>query len=264
LEEARRFKKATWFGFEIKENDTFNLGAGRWNHSGILLAGYALKNGHDIKVIGFDLGGLDIYSLNNQNVRKYMWIMAWRECFEVYDPDRIEFIGYDHKPYILSNKSLNHYAKAYTEDRPHIHQIEYIDIWNHFKKWREVDPRYTGDKLLDRTKIMMEAVMSDEARAENPEVTNPPDDSTGIPPEVVEVSTDEESDSVDTEDSESTVSDAEEPEAGQDPEAKSEPEESMELTNQAGEVIGPDEEVPMSSSDVAKAAKNERLLHGKG
>lgn len=100
--------------------------------SGITLVAQALHEGRYVAACGFDLGGPDIHSPGLENQPKHNWVQRWRKLFEVYDHKKVEFIGFDHKPYILSDRSSMQYAERYRTGRPHVMDADYIEVW---KKW---------------------------------------------------------------------------------------------------------------------------------
>lgn len=104
--------------------------------SGITLVAQALHEVENVTVCGFDLGGPDIYSPGIENQLKHNWVQRWRSIFEVYDHRRVTFIGYNHKDYILSNRSSMQYAQRYRAGKPHVMDSDYLEAW---KKWTGKD-----------------------------------------------------------------------------------------------------------------------------
>lgn len=102
--------------------------------TGTTLIAEALKRKMQVSVVGFDLGGPDVYSLNHQNFNKQNWVNRWRKILEYYGHDKIKFIGYDHLPYLLSKKLNDEYASNYLDGKSHIDDTSYNDI---YYKWRE-------------------------------------------------------------------------------------------------------------------------------
>jgi hypothetical protein len=91
------------------------------NDSGTSLIVLALKRNYEkIYLVGFDLGGADIYVPNHEQRNKSIWIRNWRRIAEEFGLDKIEFIGKDHKSYILSEKPDDFYAKKYMKGENHL------------------------------------------------------------------------------------------------------------------------------------------------
>lgn len=96
------------------------------NDSGSTLVALALTKGYDrIVCVGFDLGGPDIYVKGHANRNKEKWVRNWRLIAGKWGLDKIKFIGYDHKPFILSNQPSETYAQLYMNGLNH---IEYLSI----------------------------------------------------------------------------------------------------------------------------------------
>ncbi len=96
------------------------------NDSGSTLVAYALSKGYDkIYILGFDLGGKDLYVKNHDQRNKEKWIRNWRLIAGKWGLDKVEFIGYDHKPFILSNQPSETYAQLYMNGLNH---IEYLGV----------------------------------------------------------------------------------------------------------------------------------------
>lgn len=89
--------------------------------SGSTLVHIALLEGYDkIYLVGFDLGGKDMYVENHHIRNKSSWIRKWRMLRDEFGLDRIEFIGKDHKPFIESNLPIDYYAQLYTMGVNHL------------------------------------------------------------------------------------------------------------------------------------------------
>lgn len=104
-----------------------------------MLVAEALTRGHNVIACGFDLGGADVYSPGHEKKNKSTWVTRWRLIFQKFDPVRVTFWGYDHKPYLLSYRPANEYAKRYTRGEEHIPGVpvtktDYSDIWEHIPK----------------------------------------------------------------------------------------------------------------------------------
>lgn len=97
--------------------------------SGTTLIALAFIEGYDrIVCIGFDLGGKDIYVKNLHTKNKTTWVNHWRRLAEDFDFDKVEFIGYDHKPFILSNEPVSKYADYYLQGLNHIPEDEDVKM----------------------------------------------------------------------------------------------------------------------------------------
>lgn len=95
------------------------------NDSGTSLVAQALQERYDeVYVAGFDLGGKDIYVPNHEKKSKTIWVECWRRIAKKYSLERIKFVGHDHKPFILSSKPTDTYAKVYTRNQDHIKTME--------------------------------------------------------------------------------------------------------------------------------------------
>ena len=85
--------------------------------SGTTLVCKALIDAYtNIVLVGFDLGGKDIYVPNHEMRNKSAWIARWRKIAKKFTLNNITFVGTDHKPYLLSNKPIDAYAKIYMQD----------------------------------------------------------------------------------------------------------------------------------------------------
>jgi hypothetical protein len=117
--------------FEFADRD-FDCPADMKRDSGTTLAAQALYEGRNIALCGIDLGGPDIHSPDNEKKAKHNWITRWRKIIEVYGKDRIRFIGHNHMPFLLSGKAPSEYSRRYMQEKPHIPNEEYFDVW---EKW---------------------------------------------------------------------------------------------------------------------------------
>jgi len=89
--------------------------------SGTTLVCKALLEKYDkIYLVGFDLGGADLYVKGHETRNKSSWIVRWRKIASEFSLDNIEFLGYNHKEFILSNKPIDTYAKVYLRGHNHL------------------------------------------------------------------------------------------------------------------------------------------------
>lgn len=154
MKDAREYRKKNQCNFEIwgghlgdknSFDNHFDCPSQFRKDSGITLVAQALHEDKNVSVCGFDLGGPDIHSPGLENHLKHNWVQRWRKLFEVYDHNRVTFIGYDHKPYLFSGRSSMQYSQRYRDNRPHIIDIDYLKIW---KKWTGRDYKYLGGEIV--------------------------------------------------------------------------------------------------------------------
>lgn len=89
--------------------------------SGSALVELALYEGYEkIYLVGFDLGGKDMYITEHDKRNKSAWIRKWRQLDSQYGLDRVEFVGVDHKWFIQSQLPPDYYAKFYTRGLNHL------------------------------------------------------------------------------------------------------------------------------------------------
>lgn len=110
-------------------------------NTGSALAAEALTLGANIIVIGFDMGGKDVYSPAHDVIKKNCWVTRWRWMLQEFGEEKIHFIGHDHKPFLLSNKPASEYWEQYGSGKPHIPGESYEKI---HKKWKDVDRTFEG------------------------------------------------------------------------------------------------------------------------
>jgi len=82
-----------------------------------------IENYDEIVLVGFDLGGPDIYVANHELKNKRMWVERWRRIAQDFGLDKITFIGTDHKKFILSKQPSDKYLKKYTKGENHLDEI---------------------------------------------------------------------------------------------------------------------------------------------
>lgn len=99
--------------------------------SGITLAAEALEEGFDrVLCCGYDLGGADLLSEDLHLQFKSVWVRRWRELLAHYGSTRVEFIGWNHLPYLLSRRPADEYQRRYRRGLPHIPDPKYIALHN--------------------------------------------------------------------------------------------------------------------------------------
>lgn len=99
------------------------------NDTGTTLVAQALTEGYSVKVCGFDIGGPDVLNPDHQKQKKWKWVDRWRDILRDFGPDRIEFIGHDHLPFLLSRRPATEYSRSYIAGKPHIADPEYLQTW---------------------------------------------------------------------------------------------------------------------------------------
>lgn len=99
------------------------------NDTGSTLVAQALTEGYSVKVCGFDIGGPDILSPGHEKFFKWKWVDRWRDILRDFGSDRIEFIGHDHLPFLLSRRPATEYSRSYIAGKPHIADPEYLQVW---------------------------------------------------------------------------------------------------------------------------------------
>ena len=107
--------------------------------TGTTLVAEALMRGHSVACVGFDLGGADVYSPGHEKKNKSTWVTRWRLILQEFGPEHVTFWGHDHKPFLLSYRPANEYAKRYTRGEGHIPGVpvaknDYSDLWEHIPK----------------------------------------------------------------------------------------------------------------------------------
>ena len=115
----------------IENTETFSCPREFLKDSGTTLVAQALHEGRRrVLVCGFDLGGPDILSLGLEKENKVSWVNRWRTLARVYDNlSAVEFIGFDHKPYILSKRPADLYWRQLQRGRAHIDDPGYLETY---------------------------------------------------------------------------------------------------------------------------------------
>ena len=113
----------------IEGAETFSCPKEFCRDSGSTWLAQALHEGRErILVCGFDFGGHDIHSPEVIETNKTNWVKRWREIARKYTLDRVEFVGYDHKPFILGDEKAAKYWQQYSRGRAHIDDPEYLAL----------------------------------------------------------------------------------------------------------------------------------------
>ena len=113
--------------------------------TGATLVAEALTRGMSVEVVGFDIGGLDVYSPGHEKKNKTSWVNRWRLILREFGEDAVKFWGYDHKPFLLSLRHPSEYARRYMNGEAHIEDDEYektINKWdNDYSKVYDALPK---------------------------------------------------------------------------------------------------------------------------
>jgi len=121
--------------------------------SGTTHVAQALHEGFEkIVCCGFDLGGPDVLSPDMAMQDKRSWVRRWRAIANKWGLERIEFIGFDHKPYILSDRPDYEYQNRYKRNRPHIPDADYYQAFE--KHTGEKAVRVIGDGDMVKVKYL--------------------------------------------------------------------------------------------------------------
>lgn len=107
--------------------------------TGSTLVAQALHEGYErIVCCGYDFGGPDVLSPGLWRQDKRNWIERWQEIYRQWGLDRVEFVGHDHKPYIVSTignrRKIRDYSSRYLRGLPHIDRPEYIEAHARYMK----------------------------------------------------------------------------------------------------------------------------------
>ena len=113
--------------------------------TGTTLVAEALTRGHDVICVGFDLGGADIYSPGHEKKNKSTWVQRWRLILSQWDPARVTFWGYDHKPFILSNRPAQEYYRKYSRGEAHIPGVD-VTKKDYSKVFENIPKMYLRNK----------------------------------------------------------------------------------------------------------------------
>jgi hypothetical protein len=161
MEEAILYRKKYKLNYEIwggnlghiKSDKQFTCDKQFQKDSGTTLVAQALTEKLKVYCLGFDLGGRDIYSPGHHLVDKTSWIIRWRILANFFGLDNIIFIGYDHKPFLLSKKDAKDYYRKYIRGKPHIVEKKYLQIYDYFNFEKPNDDKTIVDVIWkDNTK----------------------------------------------------------------------------------------------------------------
>lgn len=134
MQEAREWREENGKAFSIfGQDEELTCRSIFRKDSGTTLVAEALTRGADVIVCGFDLGGADLYSPGHEKKNKATWVERWRFIFGEFDPGRVTFWGHDHKPFILSQRPANEYAREYMHGKAHIPATAYQEA---LKDWK--------------------------------------------------------------------------------------------------------------------------------
>lgn len=146
MREALEYRQSTGCSFEIwgghlggvrEYTKVFTCPVLFRKDSGTTLVAQALEEGYEkICCCGFDLGGPEIYSKVHHQHNKKNWVLRWRALADYYGLDSVEFVGYDHKGFILSSANENSYMKRYRRGLPHIPDPNYWEIFSKKTGWK--------------------------------------------------------------------------------------------------------------------------------
>lgn len=123
--------------------------------SGTAFVIHAIEEGYDeIYLIGFDLGGKDIYQHKHHLRNKKSWVKNWRYILEKYGLDKVHFIGYDHKKILLSKLPDDYYAKQYMRGKDHLENY-YTEIAdNYSEEYKNKASKQYNNKKSNRVLIL--------------------------------------------------------------------------------------------------------------
>jgi hypothetical protein len=145
LLEAQNWKDQYGCNFEIyagpiakKRPDwkMFSVGPKWQRDSGTTLICEALHLGFKIEVVGFDLGGPDVYAPEHRYVDKTSWVNRWAEILQEWGLDSIKFWGHDHKEFIskvINNPQIaKEYSRLYRSRKPHLENETFKKTYEEF------------------------------------------------------------------------------------------------------------------------------------
>lgn len=143
MNEARRYRDEHNLKYEIIESLTCRPLFQK--DTGTTLVAEALTRGMEVEVVGFDIGGLDVYSPGHEKKNKTSWVNRWRLILREFGEDSVKFWGYDHRPFLLSLRHPSEYAHRYMNGEAHIDDDEYektVEEWdNDYSKVYDALPK---------------------------------------------------------------------------------------------------------------------------
>ena len=116
LETVYEYKIYNKCKYDIYTNAFTNIEHKNFFHDDLLDSGstavkQALLEGFDCYLVGFDLGGADVYSPGHEKLNKIVWVermyYIWRR-----NKDRVHFIGIDHSE-VFAKKDFSYYYRKY-------------------------------------------------------------------------------------------------------------------------------------------------------
>jgi len=115
IQEANKYKKRYKCNYDIYTNAETIIPHKNFDHlylfdSGTTALRQALLEEYDCWLVGYDLGGADIYSPEHYKINKTGWV---KRMYQIWfnNQDRIHFIGVDHSEIFRSRKFWLYYEK---------------------------------------------------------------------------------------------------------------------------------------------------------
>lgn len=115
LPEVNKYKKMKKAKFEIYTNTQTKIKHTEYTHDYLLDSGsaavrQALIDGFDCYLVGFDLGGADVYCPEHFKINKTGWV---KRMYQIWfsNQDRVHFIGIDHSQIFESRRFHEYYLK---------------------------------------------------------------------------------------------------------------------------------------------------------
>ncbi len=134
MQEAKLYREAHNQKFVIfNDEESLKCAEIYRKDTGTTLVAEALTRGYEVELCGFDLGGADVYSPGHDKKNKTTWVQRWRGILQAFGAEHVTFWGYDHKPFLLSNRPAIEYFRMYGKGKPHIHTDAYD---REFRAWK--------------------------------------------------------------------------------------------------------------------------------
>lgn len=115
LEEVNKYKKKYKCNYEIYTNAETKIPHKNFDHlflfdSGTTALRQALLEEYDCWLVGFDLGGADVYCPEHYKINKTGWV---KRMYQIWfnNQDRIHFIGVDHSEIFRTRRFEQYYQK---------------------------------------------------------------------------------------------------------------------------------------------------------